>query len=127
MKVLFGLSNDDTVKSIVKFYEETYKEKLEYKNVYYFKQAVQEVHNGGYDRVVLLEDLEKYPTNNYAQIDDYIFKNIDAISDEFDAKHIIFVASDRRKLGDSFLAKLFNIGIYSVLTGSIEQKVKLVK
>ena len=27
MKALFGLSNDDTVKSIVKFYEETYKEK----------------------------------------------------------------------------------------------------
>ena len=125
MKVLFGLSNDDTVKAIVKFYEETYKEKLEYKNVYYFKQAVQEVHNGGYDRVVLLEDLEKYPTNNYAQIDDYIFKNIDAISDEFDAKHIIFVASDRRKLGDSFLAKLFNIGIYSVLTGSNRTKSKV--
>ena len=125
MKVLFGLSNDDTVKAIVKFYEETYKEKLEYKNVYYFKQAVQEVHNGGYDRVVLLEDLEKYPTNNYAQIDDYVFKNIDAISDEFDAKHIIFVASDRRKLGDSFLAKLFNIGIYSVLTGSNRTKSKV--
>jgi len=125
MKVLFGLSNDDTVKSIVKFYEETYKEKLEYKNVYYFKQAVQEVHNGGYDRVVLLEDLEKFPTNNFAQIDDYIFKNIDAISDEFDAKHIIFVASDRRKLGDSFLAKLFNIGIYSVLTGSNRTKSKV--
>lgn len=125
MKVLFGLSNDDTVKAIVKFYEETYKEKLEYKNVYYFKQAVQEVHNGGYDRVVILEDLEKYPTNNYAQIDDYVFKNIDAISDEFDAKHIIFVASDRRKLGDSFLAKLFNIGIYSVLTGASRTKSKV--
>ena len=125
MKVLFGLSNDDTVKSIVKFYEETYKEKLEYKNVYYFKQAVQEVRAGGYDRVVLLEDLEKYPTNNYAQIDDYIFKNIDSISDEFDAKNIIFVASDRRKLGDSFLAKLFNLGIYSVLTGSNRTKSKV--
>ena len=125
MKVLFGLSNDDTVKSIVKFYEETYKEKIEYKNVYYFKQAIQEVHNGGYDRVVLLEDLEKYPTNNYAQIDDYIFKNIDNISDEFDAKHIIFVASDRRKLGDAFLAKLFNLGIYSVLTGSSRTKSKV--
>ena len=125
MKVLFGLSNDDTVKSIVKFYEETYKEKIEYKNVYYFKQALQEVHNGGYDRVVLLEDLEKYPTNNYAQIDDYIFKNIDNISDEFDAKHIIFVASDRRKLGDAFLAKLFNLGIYSVLTGSSRTKSKV--
>jgi len=125
MRVLFGLSNDDTVKAIVKFYEETYKEKLEYKNVYYFKQAVQEVHNGGYDRVVLLEDLEKYPTNNYAQIDEYIFKNVDAVSDEFDAKNIIFVASDRRKLGDSFLAKLFNIGIYSVLTGSNRTKSKV--
>lgn len=125
MKVLFGLSNDDTVKSIVKFYEETYKEKLEYKNVYYFKQAVQEVRSGGYDRVVILEDLEKYPTNNYAQIDDYIFKNIDSISDEFDAKHVIFVASDRRKLGDAFLAKLFNIGIYSVLTGSNRTKSKV--
>ncbi len=125
MKVLFGLSNDDTVKSIVKFYEETYKEKLEYKNVYYFKQAVQEVRNGGYDRLVILEDLEKYPTNNYAQIDDYIFKNIDAISDEFDAKNIIFVASDRRKLGDAFLAKLFNLGIYSTLTGSNRTKSKV--
>ena len=126
MKVLFGLSNDDTVKAIVKFYEETYKEKLEYKNVYYFKQAMQEVHDGSYDRVVLLEDLEKYPTNNYAQIDDYVFKNIDGISDEVDdAKNIIFVASDRRKLGDAFLAKLFNIGIYSVLTGSNRTKSKV--
>lgn len=125
MKVLFGLSNDDTVKSIVKFYEETYKEKIEYKNVYYFKQAIQEVHNGGYDRVVLLEDLEKYPTNNYAQIDEYIFKKIDSISDEFDAKNIILVASDRRKLGDAFLSKLFNLGIYSVLTGSNRTKSKV--
>ena len=125
MKVLFGLSNDDTVKSIVKFYEETYKEKLEYKNVYYFKQAIQEVHNGEYDRVVILEDLEKYPPNNYAQIDEYVFNNVDSISDEFDAKNIIFVASDRRKLGDAFLAKLFNLGIYSVLTGSNRTKSKV--
>lgn len=125
MRVLFGLSNDDTVKSIVKFYEETYKEKLEYKNVYYFKQAIQELHSGEYDRLILLEDLEKYPTDNYAQIDDYIFKNIDIMSDEFDAKKIIFIASDRRKLGDNFLAKLFNLGVYSVLTASNRTKSKV--
>ena len=125
MKILFGLNNDDTVKSIVKYYEDTYKEKVEYKNVYYFKQAVQEIKTGQYDRLVILEDLEKYPNNNYAQIDDFIFRNIDAMTDEFDAKYIIFVASDRRKLGDEFLAKLFNIGVYTVLTGDKRTKSKV--
>lgn len=125
MKILFGLNNDDTVKAIVKYYEETYREKVEYKNVYYFKQAIQETNTGAYDRLVILEDLEKYPTNNYAQIDDFIFKNIDAMTDSFDAKNIVFVASDRRKLGDEFLTKLFNLGVYSVLTGTNRTKSKV--
>jgi len=125
MKILFGLNNDDTVKAIVKYYEETYKEKIEYKNVYYFKQAIQEIKDGGYDRLVILENLEKYPTNNYAQIDDFIFHNVDAMTDEFDAKKIVFVASDRRELGDEFLAKLFNIGVYTVLTGQNRTKSKV--
>lgn len=125
MKILFGLNNDDTVKAIAKYYEETYKEKIEYKNVYYFKQAIQELKNGGYDRLVILENLEKYPTNNYAQIDDFIFHNIDAMTDEFDAKKIVFVASDRRELGDEFLSKLFNIGVYTVLTGNNRTKSKV--
>jgi len=124
MKILFGLNNDDTVKAIVKYYEDTYKEKIEYKNVYYFKQAIQEIKNTGYDRVVILENLEKYPTNNYAQIDDFIFHNIDAMTDEFDAKNIVFIASDRRELGDEFLSKLFNIGVYTVLTGQNRTKSK---
>ena len=38
MRVLFGISNDDTVKGIVKFYEEKYGEKLDYKIAYYFGQ-----------------------------------------------------------------------------------------
>lgn len=125
MKILFGLNNDDTVRSIVKYYEETYKEKVEYKNVYYFKQAIQELSQNEYDRLVLLEDLEKYPNNNYAQIDEFLFNNIDTMTDEFDAKNIIFVASDRRKLGDEFLTKLFNIGVYSVLTGNNRTKSKV--
>lgn len=125
MKILFGLNNDDTVRSIVKYYEETYKEKVEYKNVYYFKQAVQELSQNEYDRLVLLEDLEKYPNNNYAQIDEFLFNNIDTMTDEFDAKNIIFIASDRRKLGDEFLTRLFNIGVYSVLTGDNRTKSKV--
>lgn len=125
MRILFGINNDDTAKGIADFYEKKYQEKLEYKNVYYFKQFVQELSKGEYDRAVVLEDLEKFPTNNYAQIDEYLFKNIDAITDVYDAKSIIYVASDRRKLGDSFLAKLFNLGIYTVLTGQDRTKGKV--
>lgn len=125
MKVLFGINNDDTVKGIVEFYESKYKEKLEYKNVYYFKQFIQELSTGEYDRAVVLEDLESYPTNNYAKIDSYLFKNIDSMTDVYDAKSIIYVASDRRRLGDEFLTKLFNLGMYTVLTGQDRTKGKV--
>ncbi len=122
MRILFGINNDDTVKGITEFYESKYKEKLEYKNVYYFKQVIQELSTGEYDRAVILEELEKFPTNNFAQIDDYLFKNIDAITDTFDSKNIIYITSDRRRLGDEFLTKLFNLGIYTCLTGQDRTK-----
>lgn len=125
MKVLFGINNDDTVKGIADFYQQKYQEKIDYKNVYYFKQFIQELSTGEYDRAVVLEELEKFPTNNYAQIDDYLFKNIDAMTDVYDSKNIVYVASDRRKLGDDFLAKLFNLGIYTVLTGQDRTKGKV--
>lgn len=125
MKILFGINNDDTAKGIAEFYQQKYQEKIEYKNVYYFKQFIQELSTGEYDRAVVLEELEKFPTNNYAQIDDYLFKNIDAMTDVYDAKNIVYVASDRRKLGDDFLAKLFNLGIYTVLTGQDRTKGKV--
>lgn len=125
MKVLFGINNDDTVKGIVSFYNDKYNEKLEYKNVYYFKQFIQELSNGGYDRAVLLEELEKFPTTNYAQIDDYLFKNIDNMTDVYDAKSIVYIASDRRKHGDEYLSKLFNLGMYTVLTGQDRTKGKV--
>lgn len=125
MKILFGINNDDTAKGIADFYEQKYQEKIEYKNVYYFKQFIQELATGEYDRAVVLEELEKFPTNNYAQIDDYLFKNIDAMTDVYDSKNIVYVASDRRKLGDDFLSKLFNLGIYTVLTGQDRTKGKV--
>ncbi len=125
MKILFGINNDNTVKGIVEFYEKKYNAKLEYKSVYYFKQFSQELSKGVYDRAVLLEDLENFPTNNYAQIDDYLFKNIDSMTDVFDSKNLIYIASNRRKLGDEFLARLFNLGIYTVLTGQDRTKGKV--
>lgn len=125
MRVLFGINNDDIAKGIADFYEQKYKEKIEYKNVYYFKQFIQELATGEYDRAVVLEDLEKFPTNNYAQIDEYLFKNIDNMTDVYDAKNIVYVASDRRKLGDPFLSKLFNLGVYTVLTGQDRTKGKV--
>lgn len=125
MKVLFGINNDNTVKGIVDFYEKKYNEKLEYKNVYYFKQFIKELSTGAYQRAVVLEELEKFPTNNFAQIDDYLFKNIDSMTDVYDAKSIIYIASDRRKLGDEFLSRLFNLGMYTVLTGQDRTKGKV--
>lgn len=125
MKVLFGINNDDTVKGIASFYEERFKEKIEYKNVYYFKQFIQELQTGQYERAVVLEELEKFPTNNYAQIDDYLFTNIDSITDAYDAKNLVYIASDRRRLGDDFLSKLFNLGVYTVLTGQDRTKGKV--
>ena len=125
MRVLFGINNDDTVKGIVNFYEKKYGERLEYKNVYYFKQFVSELSTGRYDRAVMLEELEKFPTNNYAQLDEYLFKTIDSITDVYDAKNIVYIAADRRKLGDEFLSKLFNLGIYTTLTGQDRTKGKV--
>ena len=125
MKILFGLNNDETTKGIIKAYEDKFKEKVEYKNVYYFKQIVNELSTGEFDRAVILEELEKFPTNNFAQIDEYLFTNLDAITDVFEAKNIVYIASDRRSLGDDFLAKLFNLGIYTVLTNQNRTKGKL--
>ncbi len=125
MKVLFGFNKDDLAKSIAAFYGQKYGENLEQKTVYYFKNIIDEVRKNDYDRVVILEELERFPINNYAQIDDYLFRNMDRITDDYEAKNIIFVASDRRRIGDEFLTKLFNLGIYNVLTGQDRVKSKV--
>ncbi len=125
MRVLFGISNDDTVKGIVKFYEEKYGEKLDYKIAYYFGQFSQELASGDYDRAVLNEELEKLPTKSYAEADKQLFEYIDGITNNFEARDLIFIASERRKLGDGFLSRLFVLGVYTTLTGSDRTKGKV--
>ena len=118
MKVLFGMSNEQTVKDIARHYEEKYKEKLEYKMAFYFGQFSKEISTGQYDRAVLSEELEKLPTKSYAEADKQLFEYIDKVTNDFEARDLIYVASDRTKLGDSFLARLFFLGVYTTLTGS---------
>lgn len=125
MRVLFGMSNDNVVKGIVKFYEEKYNEKLEYKIAYYFGQFSQEIATGEYDRAVLNEDLERLPTKSYAEADKQLFEYIDGITNNFEARDLIFIGSERRKLGDAFLSRLFVLGVYTTLTGSDRTKGKV--
>ncbi len=125
MKVLFGISNQATVEGIVKFYEEKYHEKLDYKIAGYFKNFSSEIATGEYDRAVLSEELEKMPTKSYAEADKLIFEYIDGITNNFEARDLILVCSERRKLGDSFLARLFALGVYTTLTGANRTKGKV--
>ncbi len=125
MKVLFGISNEETVKGIVRYYEEKYKEKIEYDTALYQRDFRSKIVNGDYDRAVLSEELEKMPTKSYAEADKLLFEYLEGIINNFEAKNLILIASERRKLGDNFLGKLFTIGIYTTLTGSDRTKGKV--
>ena len=65
------------------------------------------------------------PTKSYAEADRLMFEYLDKILNNFDAKDLILLCSERRKLGDEFLARLFNIGIYTTLTGTDRTKGKV--
>lgn len=118
MKVLFCINNDDISTAIAEHYEKAYGEKLEYKNLYYFKAIFDELKMGQkYDRIVLHEELEPFATKNLAEIDKTLFDNIDKVSDEGKGIDIVYICSERRKRNDDFIKKLFNIGIYGALIG----------
>ena len=124
MKVLFAVSNDNISSSIIKKYQEKYKEIITSKNVYYFNAIIKELQKDKtYDAVVIGEDLEPISNNNYDTIDKFIFDKLDNISDEAykstgEDIPIILICSDRRTKADGLLIKLFGIGIYNALLGN---------
>ena len=124
MKVLFAVSNDNVSSSIIKKYQEKYKEIITSKNVYYFNAIIKELQKDKtYDAVVIGEDLEPISNNNYDTIDKFIFDKLDNISDEAykmsgEDIPIILICSDRRTKSDGLLIKLFGIGIYNALLGN---------
>ena len=136
MKVLFAVSNESVSESIVKKYQQMYKEIILSKNVYYFNAILKELQKDKtYDRIVISEDLEPFTNNNFETIDNFIFEKLDSISDEAATTAgedipIILIATDRRTKSDNLLIKLFGIGVYSTLLGqdrSIEEVCKLIQ
>lgn len=136
MKVLFAVSNEAVSESIVKKYQQIYKEIILSKNVYYFNAILKELQKDKtYDRIIISEDLEPFTNNNYETIDNFIFEKLDNISDEAVTSAgedipIILITTDRRTKTDSILVKLFGIGIYSGLIGqdrSIEEVCRLIQ
>ena len=119
MKVLFAIGNEQTSKKVAEKYYNKYGEELEYKNVFYFKALLEEVKKDKtYDRIVISEDLVRFYVKSIAAFDRIIFNYIDSITDEIEDSEIIFICSDRRtKQNDSFVERLFNIGVYNMLIG----------
>lgn len=123
MKVLFAVNNESISASIIKKYQQEYKEIISSKNVYYFDAITRELQKDKtYDRIVISEDVEPFANNNYGVIDKFIFERLDNISDEATSSNgqdipIILICADRRTKSESILVKLFGIGIYSALIG----------
>ena len=118
MKVLFAIGDAVTSENIAKQYYALYGEKIEYKDVYFFKALLDEVKKDKtYDRIVIAEQLEPPQRNVVDAIDQMIFNNIDSITDELEDSTIIFICSDGRTKNDSLIGRLFNIGIYNLLMG----------
>ena len=120
VKVPFFRENTfDLCYEIAEKYYNKYGEELEYKNVFYFKALLEEVKKDKtYDRIVISEDLEQFYVKSIEAFDRIIFNYIDSITDEIEDSEIIFICSDRRtKQNDSFVERLFNIGVYNMLIG----------
>ncbi len=135
MKVLFAVSNEEISENIVKKYQREYKEIISYKNVYYFNAILKELQKDKtYDRIIISEDLENFTSNQYDQIDKFIFEKLDSISDEAsnyqgDNIPIILICADRRTKSEQMLIKLFGISVYDALLGpdrNIDELCKLI-
>ena len=123
MKILFAVNNEKISETIIKKFQQEYKEIISGKNVYYFNAIAKELQKDkSYDRIIISEDLEPFANNNFEVIDKFIFEKLDNISDEATSNDgqdipIILICADRRTKSESFLVKIFGIGIYSALLG----------
>lgn len=134
MKVLFAVGNEKISEAIIKEYQQNYKEIITGKNVYYFNAIQKELQKDkSYDRIIISEDLEAFSNNNYDEIDRFIFGKLDNISDEAannsgeDIPIILICNDDRRNKSETFLVKIFGIGIYNALMGQNRSIAELCK
>ncbi len=123
MKVLFAIGSAVTSEKLANLYYQTYGEKIEYKDVFYFKAILEEVkRDQTYDRIVIAEELEPMQTNVVDAINQMLISNLDSITDEVDDCPIIFICSQNRTKSDTFISRLFNMGIYNFLIGDDRQE-----
>ena len=133
MKVLFAVGNEKISEAIIEEYQQNYKEIITGKNVYYFNAIQKELQKDkSYDRIIISEDLEAFSNNNYDEIDRFIFGKLDNISDEAANNSgedipIILICNDRRNKSETFLVKIFGIGIYNALMGQNRSIAELCK
>lgn len=76
--------------------------------------------------------MEAFSNNNYDEIDRFIFGKLDNISDEAANNSgedipIILICNDRRNKSETFLVKIFGIGIYNALMGQNRSIAELCK
>ena len=123
MKVLFAVNDENISESIVRKYQQQYKEIISYKNVYFFNAILRELQrNKNYDRIVISEDLEEFSSSSFEQKDKFIFDTLDNISDEAVSQNgndipIILICTERRTKSEDILYKLFGIGLYNAIIG----------
>ena len=123
MKVLFAVNDEKDAEAITRVYQKEYKEIISSKTVYYFNAIIKELQKDKtYDRIVISEDLELFSSDDYQEIDNFIFEKMDTISDEatnVDGNDIpiILLCMDRRTKNDPLLTKLFGLGMYNILVG----------
>ena len=117
MRVLFALTSNQEEK-IAQTYKENYGEVLDVNVVYFFKSLIDTVKKSApFDRIIIHEEFESVGRKNRDVYDEYLFQNLDKVTDESNGACIIFLASEQRRNDDKLLNKLFNIGIYNILIG----------
>ena len=101
MKVLFAVNNDTVSESIIKKYQQMYKEIIVSKNVYYFNAIIKELQKDKtYDRVVISEDLEPFTNNNYDMVEKNQIENIEKVKECIDDVTILSYSSKKENYYD---------------------------
>lgn len=110
LKILFGLnqSSDNSIEEkILEVYQEKTGEVFEYKKEFDLIGIEKQIVFNKYDILILNELLERQNTVTTDFLDD--------LTDKYPDLKIIFIVDSEEHEGDSYIKRLFNIGIYDIV------------
>ena len=125
MKVLFAIRDENNiVGSIVRKYQQDYKEKLIYKEVKNFTAILKELQqNNDYDRIIISDDIDTKINQSENRLK-LILNNLNKINKLTTSKNkispIIFIGNDVR-----ILKYLFEMNIFNAIIGKEKSKKKI--